>query len=55
MTTERIIMVAIAKMDLFITNYIFPAVIAFLGIAAIWLYIWGIRKWLRKKAHSRRS
>ena len=55
MTTEKIIMIAIAKMDLVIMNYIFPAAVAILGIAAIRIYIWGIRKWLRRKAASRQS
>lgn len=52
---EKTIMAAVARSDLFITNYIFPTVMLFAGLAVIGLLRLGIRRWLKRKAGFRHS
>lgn len=55
MTVERAIMCWIVRTDMIIENYILPAFWLLLGVVGICIFRWGIRRWLRRKALSRRS
>lgn len=55
MTVERAIMCWIVRTDMIIENYILPAFWLLLGVVGICIFRWRIRRWLRRKALSRRS
>lgn len=55
MTIERAIMCWIVRIDMIIENYILPVSLLLLGVVGICIFRWGIRRWLRRKALSRRS
>lgn len=53
MTTERLIMAWIERIDIMLTRYILPVLAGFVGLLAIMTIRWGIRQWQKGRASFR--